>query len=77
MKDSQSIVFVDTLVDKFSDKEAKKSQSDIQIGWWASKCSFKKNIKKCRMHFFGKLCEYSASKKYTTTSVSETDTKLK
>ncbi len=32
MGDSQLIVFVDPLVDKFSDEEAEKSQSGIQIG---------------------------------------------
>ncbi len=32
MEDSQLIVFIDTLVDKFFDKEAKRSQSDIHIG---------------------------------------------
>jgi hypothetical protein len=40
MKDSQLIVFVDRLVDKFSDKEAEKSQSNLHICWWSSKRCF-------------------------------------
>ena len=34
---SQLIVFVDPLADTFSDKEAEKSQSGIQIGYGTSK----------------------------------------
>ncbi len=37
MEDSQLIMFVNPLADKFSDKEAEKSQSGIQIGWGTSK----------------------------------------
>jgi hypothetical protein len=32
MEDSQLIMFVNPLADKFSDKEAEMSQSDVQIG---------------------------------------------
>ncbi len=40
MEDSQSIMFVNPLADKFSDKEAEKSQSGIQIDWGTSKQFF-------------------------------------
>jgi hypothetical protein len=40
MGDSQLIVFVDPLADKFSDKEAEKSHSCIQIGCRTSKQFF-------------------------------------
>ncbi len=40
MRGSQLIAFVDPLADKFSHKEAEKSQSDIQIGCETSKQLF-------------------------------------
>ncbi len=40
MRGSQVIVFIGPLADKFSDKEAEKSPSGIQIGCGTSKQSF-------------------------------------
>jgi hypothetical protein len=40
-------------------------------------CRFEKNIKKCRVHFYRYLCDYSFNKQYNTGSVFGIDTKLR
>ncbi len=40
MRNSQLIMFINPLADKFSNKETEKSQSGIQIGWGTSKQFF-------------------------------------
>ncbi len=40
-------------------------------------CRCEKNIKKCRVHFYRNLCDYSFNKQYNTGSVFGTDTKLR